>query len=47
MVDHANKMWSGHTHRLQDGGECIRALGQFGETMRHETISNDQTQRAR
>jgi len=27
-------MWSGHTHRLQDGSECIRALGQFGETMR-------------
>ena len=38
-------MWCRHAYRVQDGGECVRAPGQLGETMLHETISNDQAQR--
>src|SRR5260370_4296827 len=34
-----------HTHRLKNGGECVRALGQLGEAVLHEAVSNDQTER--
>jgi hypothetical protein len=40
-------MWCRHAERVQDGGKSLRTLRQLGETMRHEAISNDQTQRNR
>src|SRR5215471_6848353 len=32
---------------MQDCDECVRAPGQFGDTMLHEAISDDQAQRNR
>jgi hypothetical protein len=37
----ARKCGEGTPHRLQNGAECFRATGEFGESVRHEAVPNE------
>src|SRR4029453_6343386 len=45
--DPHHEVWRWHGKRVQDRGECLRALRQLGETVLYETNANDQAQRNR